>query len=155
MCEGLPQNTCVNDDAPLATASTPLSPDDFAVCIHRGTRQIGGTCVELACRGECILLDLGLPLDGGKDDPTTLLPAIPGVQTADPSLLALVVSHSHTDHWGLVAYAPGLPIVAGAATRHMLRAAAAFVPHPIPEGINAEGQLDLSDRPVFYYPVSG
>ena len=134
---------CVGDDT---TASPPLSPDDFAVCIHRGTRQIGGTCVELACRGKRILLDLGLPLDAGDDDPTTLLPVIPGVQTADPSLLALVVSHSHADHWGLAPYAPGLPIVTGAATRRMLRAAAAFVPHPIPEGINAEGQLDLSDR---------
>jgi hypothetical protein len=76
-------------------ASAPLSPDDFGVCVRRGTRQIGGTCVELAYRGKRILLDLGLPLDAGDDDPATLLPAIPGVQTADPSLLALVLSHGH------------------------------------------------------------
>jgi len=63
--------------------------DAFSVCVHRGTQQIGGTCIELSCRGERILLDLGLPLDAADTDPTTLLPPIPGLSTRDPSLLAL------------------------------------------------------------------
>ena len=121
-------------------------PRDFGVCIHRGTRQIGGTCIELECQGHRILLDLGLPLDAGDDDPASLLPEIAGVQTADPSLLALVLSHGHADHWGLASYASHLPIITGAATRRMLRAAAAFVPRPVPVGIDASGMPDLVDR---------
>ena len=33
------------------------------VCIHRGTREIGGTCVEVEAQGRRIVLDLGMPLD--------------------------------------------------------------------------------------------
>jgi len=124
-------------------------PQGFGVCIHRGTRQIGGTCIELACEGKRILLDLGLPLDAGDDDPVSFLPVIAGVQAADPSLLALVLSHGHADHWGLATYASHLSIIAGAATRQMLRAAAPFVPRAIPAGIDASGVPDLVDRGTF------
>ena len=67
----------------------------FSVCIHRGARQIGGTCIELACEDQRILLDLGLPLDAGDEDPTSLLPENDGLKVADPSLLALIVSNHH------------------------------------------------------------
>jgi hypothetical protein len=33
------------------------------VCIHRGTKEIGGTCVEIESLGQRIVLDVGLPLD--------------------------------------------------------------------------------------------
>ncbi len=122
-----------------------LTSQSFDVCIHRGTRQIGGTCIELTCEGQRILLDLGLPLDAGDDDPASLLPEIPGLQAPDPNLLALVLSHGHADHWGLASCAPHLPIISGAATRRMLRAASAFVPRSIPEGINTHGFPDLED----------
>jgi len=121
--------------------------DAFSVCVHRGTQQIGGTCVELSCRGARILLDLGLPLDAGETDPATLLPPIPGLHAPDPSLLALVLSHGHADHWGLAPHAEtGLPIVTGAATRRILRAAAAFVPRQLPLGTESEGMPELEDR---------
>ena len=123
-----------------------LTSQTFGVCIHRGTRQIGGTCIELKCAGQRILLDLGLPLDAGDDDPASLLPEIDGLQAPDPSLLALVLSHGHADHWGLASCTPHLPIITGAATRRMLRAASAFVPRSIPEGINIPGLPDLEDR---------
>ena len=35
--------------------------------IHRGTREIGGTCIQLSDQGATLLLDLGLPLK--KDSP--------------------------------------------------------------------------------------
>jgi ribonuclease J len=121
--------------------------DAFSVCIHRGTQQIGGTCIELSCQGSQILLDLGLPLDAGETDPVTLLPAIPGLHAPDPNLLALVLSHGHMDHWGLVPHAgTALPIVTGAATRRIIRAAAAFVPRAVPLGIDSDGGPDLEDR---------
>ena len=35
--------------------------------IHKGAREIGGTCIQLSDQGTTILLDLGLPLK--KDSP--------------------------------------------------------------------------------------
>ena len=71
----------------------------FRARIHRGSQQIGGTCVELEAEGQRILLDLGLPLDA--EEPTSaLLPDIQGLLTPDPSLRALIISHGHGDHWG-------------------------------------------------------
>lgn len=97
--------------------------------IHRGTREIGGTCVEVeASSGDRILLDLGMPLNAENEDDVTL-PAVPGLLTPDPSLRAIVLSHGHRDYWGLL---PKLqvpvPVVMGAATERIMRAAAQFVP---------------------------
>jgi ribonuclease J len=127
--------------------STPAAHDAFSACVHRGTRQIGGTCIELTCQGARILLDLGLPLDAGETDPATLLPPIQGLHAPDASLLALVLSHGHADHWGLAPHAKiTLPIVMGAATRRILHAASAFVPSGVAVGGDRLGVPDLTDR---------
>ena len=97
--------------------------------IHRGTQEIGGTCIELECRGARILLDLGLPLDGDPLD-KTCHPQIERL-AGDSNLLGLVLSHGHVDHWGLAHLAaPSLPVYLGAATHRVLCAAAPFVPRP-------------------------
>ena len=69
--------------------------------IHRGTREIGGTCIELESGGSRILLDLGLPLDA-KDLASMPLPKIEGLAGGSSTLLAIVLSHGHRDHWGLI-----------------------------------------------------
>jgi len=98
------------------------------LCIHRGTREIGGTCVELESSGQRILLDLGLPLNA-KDLASTPLPAIAGLTEADPSVLAIILSHGHRDHWGLLPKArPDIPVVMGRDVERIMRAAADFVP---------------------------
>lgn len=109
--------------------------------MHRGTREIGGTCVELAFAGERLLLDLGLPLNvDPSDDPTLLLPPVAGLREPDAGLRAIVVSHGHADHWGLLPHAiASVPVVAGAATTRILRAAAPFVPRPLPIAFQAAG----------------
>ena len=97
--------------------------------IHRGTREIGGTAIELEHDGARLLLDLGLPLDGDPDD-LDVHPAIDGL-AGGGDLLALVLSHGHLDHVGLAHLAgPELPVALGAATHRILRAAAPFVPRP-------------------------
>ena len=97
------------------------------ICIHRGTREIGGTCVELES-GQRILLDLGLPLNA-KDLASTPLPTIAGLTEADPNLLAIILSHGHRDHWGLLPKArPDIPVVMGRDVERIMRAAADFVP---------------------------
>jgi L-ascorbate metabolism protein UlaG (beta-lactamase superfamily) len=99
------------------------------VRIHRGTQEIGGTCIELEVDGARLLLDLGLPLDGGLSD-GSFHPWIDGL-SGNGDLLGLVLSHGHIDHWGLAPLAgPDLPVALGAATLRILQAAAPFVPRP-------------------------
>ena len=42
--------------------------------IHRGTKEIGGTCIEVESKGKRIALDVGLPLDAPDDGHESLLP---------------------------------------------------------------------------------
>lgn len=99
--------------------------------IHRGTREIGGTCIELESAGRRILLDLGLPLDAA-DLASTPLPSVEGFSESSDSLLAILLSHGHRDHWGLVPKASrAIPLVMGRATESIMRAAADFVPDAI------------------------
>ncbi len=103
--------------------------EHMRVRIHRGTKEIGGTCIEIASEGARILLDLGLPLDGDPTDESRY-PAIDGL-AGGSDLLALVLSHGHIDHWGLAHLAgPDLPVALGTATLRILQAAAPFVPKP-------------------------
>jgi ribonuclease J len=98
------------------------------VCIHRGAEQIGGSCVEIEAKGSRIVIDLGLPLDAVDVD-AALLPPVRGLLVADPSLLAVVLSHGHRDHWGLLPLIRAdLPVILGEATHRILSAAAFFVP---------------------------
>ena len=46
--------------------------------IHRGSNQIGGSCVEVESQGNRLLIDLGLPLDA-EGDPRQFLPAVSGL----------------------------------------------------------------------------
>ena len=98
------------------------------VCIHRGSQHIGGSCVEVEAAGQRLLLDLGLPLDAGFDEPT-LLPDVSGLDGGDPTLAGLVVSHGHPDHWGLVPrVSPDVPLYVGEVTARILRQAMFFTP---------------------------
>ena len=97
------------------------------LCIHRGSSQIGGSCIEVEAEGVRLLLDLGLPLDAGEADPR-LLPDIKGLRDDDPSLLGIILSHCHRDHWGLIPLTANVPLFLGAATERIMRAASDFVP---------------------------
>ena len=75
------------------------------ICIHRGTQEVGGISIEVEAEGKRIVLDSGLPLDASEfSDEETLLPNIKGLQKIDENLQALVISHPHQDHCGLVKY---------------------------------------------------
>jgi ribonuclease J len=96
-------------------------------CIRRGAHQIGGTCIELESQGQRIVLDIGLPLDAEPDP--SLVPAVPGLVSADESLLAVFISHAHRDHYGLLAFAQARPqVFIGEAAARMLEAASLFWP---------------------------
>jgi len=97
------------------------------VCIHRGTQEVGGNCIEIESAGKRIALDVGLPLDA-EDSPVSL-PDVKGFHKYDPSLLAVVISHPHQDHYGLAKYLlPHTPVIIGAAAERILKAARLFTP---------------------------
>ena len=99
------------------------------ICIHRGTREIGGTCIEIEAEGKRIALDVGLPLDAPDGGHERLLPAVSGFREADDSLLGVLISHPHRDHYGLARYIhPGVPVYIGAAAHDIMKAASAYVP---------------------------
>lgn len=114
--------------AALLTVSQPAVADGLRVCIHRGAHQIGGTCIELECESKRLVLDIGVPLDA--DDPSTVtMPPVTGLKTDDPSLLGIMISHPHQDHYGLASRVPkGTAFLMGAATERILAAAADFTP---------------------------
>jgi ribonuclease J len=61
--------------------------------IYRGTKEIGGTCVELtADNGKILWIDLGSPLDNKNPD----------IEYAKNKVDALLISHPHQDHFGLM-----------------------------------------------------
>ena len=98
--------------------------------IHRGTKEIGGTCIEMEAQGKRLVLDVGLPLDaprgGGAHE--SLLPAVPGFREPDESLLGVLVSHPHIDHYGLARHIrPELPIWIGEDAHNILKATAGWV----------------------------
>ena len=86
--------------------------------IHRGTKEIGGSCVEVWTENTRILIDFGMPLvekDGkefnfGKyktSKPTELvekgvLPNIEGLYDNSKNIIdGVIISHPHQDHYGL------------------------------------------------------
>ena len=100
--------------------------------IHRGTKQIGGTCIEIEAQGRRIALDVGLPLDAPDDEDAheSLLPAVPGFRERDDSLLGVLISHPHQDHYGLARYIrPQVPIHIGEHAHDILKAASRYVPN--------------------------
>ena len=97
------------------------------VCIHRGTREIGGTCIEVEARDQRLVLDIGLPLNA---DPCAIqLPPVKGFVEHDPTLLGVVISHPHQDHYGLAGRLPKrVPVLIGTAAESILKAALPFFP---------------------------
>jgi ribonuclease J len=94
------------------------------VRIHRGAHEIGGSCVEVEADGCRLVLDVGRPLDAARDEEIAL-PPVAGFGEADPSLVGVVISHAHQDHWGLVGQVPaGVPLYLGEATHRILGEAA-------------------------------
>ncbi len=121
------------------------------VCIHRGTQEIGGTCVEIESQDKRIVLDVGLPLDCLDPDDFPLHP-IRGFNAPDDSLLGVVISHPHQDHYGLAYRLPKeTPFLIGKAAEAILLAAGLFSPG----GVKLDRTMHLADRiPIHLGPFT-
>ncbi len=115
--------------------------------IHRGTKEIGGTCVEIEHDGQRIVLDIGLPLDADESNNIEdLLPKVNGFREKDESLLSVIISHPHQDHFGLISYLRrDLPIAIGEAAQKILETASLFSP----VRASFKKTIPLKDRQAF------
>ena len=113
--------------------------------IHRGTKEIGGSCVEIATETTKIIIDVGLPLVDQEREPfdrnsmrgksvdklvsNKIVPAVPGLFTECASKPdAILLSHAHLDHVGLLAHTPSeVPVFATAGTSKMMLAGAVLL----------------------------
>jgi len=91
-------------------------------------------------RGHAIV---GLPLDAPEEGHESLLPAVPGFRETDDSLLGVVISHAHQDHYGLARYIrPDVPVYIGEAAHNIMKAASAYVPN----GMAFDNPRFIADR---------
>ncbi|MBW2149177.1 MAG: MBL fold metallo-hydrolase [Deltaproteobacteria bacterium] len=85
--------------------------------IHKGSHEIGGTCIELEQDGTSVLLDIGQPLKKGSK------PADLG--RINPS--AVIISHPHQDHCGLIEKLPvSVPVYCGECAHRLMDASRVF-----------------------------
>ena len=89
------------------------------VKVHRGTKEIGGTCLEIkASNGKVMWVDLGAPLDTENPD----------ISYAEGEVDALLISHPHQDHYGLMRMVGNeVPIFIGSVGLNLIKAVPLFV----------------------------
>ena len=112
------------------------------LCIHRGAKEIGGSCVEVKSGHHRILIDIGIPLpksrDGlpGAEDVRSLdalqlvrkgvLPVIQGAYPYDTTCRpvdGLFISHAHADHCGFFGFIRNdVTLYIGEGTRRLIEA---------------------------------
>jgi ribonuclease J len=83
------------------------------IIVHKGNNEIGGTCIQLSTGSTTILLDVGLPLTASSQC----------VDVATIKSDAVLVSHSHQDHFGLIERLnPETPVYMGELGKNLIDA---------------------------------
>lgn len=113
------------------------------ITIHRGTKEIGGSCVEISTESTRLIIDVGLPLVTSDRQPfdrdatknktlfqlveAKIAPAVPGLFVDGTAPDAILLSHSHLDHVGLLNYTEEqIPVFATSGTSKMMLAGSVF-----------------------------
>ena len=88
------------------------------ITIHRGSNEIGGTCIQLSTQNSTLLLDAGLPLSQ-----TSRHLDISSIQPD-----AVLISHPHQDHYGLIDQIdPSIPIYLGEIAKGLIEVPRIFL----------------------------
>lgn len=101
--------------------------------IHKGTKEIGGSCVEISTDKAKVIIDFGIPLigeNGNSFDSNKLKGMtkeelieqniVSNIQTESKDI-ALLISHAHPDHYGLLNYLPpATPVYASEITKSII-----------------------------------
>jgi ribonuclease J len=141
--------------------------------IHRGSHEIGGSCVEIWTEKTRILVDFGMPLvhrDGSEFDfnkfkslPTaeliksSILPDIKGLYTDDTNIIdGVLISHPHQDHYGLYNFInPAVKCYLGKATHKIIEISNVFTPQnitiPNPIYFEKEKPFQIGDITIIPY----
>jgi ribonuclease J len=118
------------------------------VIIHRGAHEIGGNCIEISSCDTRLIFDLGMPLVDPKDKKSKfdsfsilkksreellslgILPPVPALFDGRlPSVDAVILSHPHQDHYGLLGFVPDdVPIYLSDEAKAILLVSDIFLP---------------------------
>jgi ribonuclease J len=101
--------------------------------IHRGTRQIGGSIIEIGAGDTKIILDCGtnLPAIDGRRTEDNI--EIDGLTCGESKFDGVFITHYHNDHCGLMGRVNAdIPVYAGAETKAVLGVIADFIDAPPP-----------------------
>lgn len=152
-------------------------PRGMRIIIHRGADEIGGTCVEVSAGNTRVLLDFGMPLGDGKGgafDEKALegksirqligekvLYPIKGLYRDEaPTVDAILISHSHKDHYGFLKFAhPAIPVYMSSGAEKLINVLNIFIRKdgrvvvPQPKLIHNRVPFDIGDLQVTPYLV--
>jgi len=102
--------------------------------IHRGTHQIGGTCIEISTEKARIIFDIGEELTETDSKNTNLQinDLFFDSPTTNKKIDAVFISHNHGDHIGLIQKVrKEIPIFIGETAKEIQNTIAKFIPDPI------------------------
>ena len=110
--------------------------------IHRGGHEIGGSAIEIRTSNVRVLFDLGSPLDfNAKTEAdaaslkkTGVLANIQGLYADDvPAFDAIILSHAHIDHYGLINCAhSSIPIYLSSGSKVLMELSARYLGYTFP-----------------------
>jgi len=106
------------------------------IVIHRGAREVGGSCIQIMSGNSSIIIDAGLPLsfmEGDKRENYLPQPLFNDLLSGKVRPDAFFLSHAHLDHYGLASFLPSdIPIYCGKTTQKLMELSSLMSPSKNP-----------------------
>lgn len=124
----------------------------MVIKIHRGQNQIGGSIIEVSTESTRVVFDVGINLD---ETECVKIPAIEGLFQGKPLYDAVIISHYHSDHIGLLNYVlGGIPIYIGKQAFSVVQAASSYTNREImyePHLFEENENIAIGDLAIYPY----